>query len=231
MQTSQSVLFMTSPDTPSPASRSIWDRATRLWHWTIVLAIAAMWFTAEFHYFAIHRIIGILLVAALVFRLYWGLFGSRTARFTSFVRGPKAIGAYIVSLRQKGRAQSVGHSALGALGVVALLLAMAAQLGTGLFAVDTDGMNSGPLARFVSFPIGRTVADLHELSFNILLALIVLHVAAVALYLLGKRINLVRPMITGRGPAVGPDNKKPGPFALIIGVALSVAIAIVLFEL
>ena len=79
-----------------------------------------------------------------------------------------------------------------------MLAALCVQLGTGLFAVDVDGLESGPLSTLVSFEAGRQAAEIHEISFNILVALIGLHVAAVAVYLIFFKDNLVRPMVTGR---------------------------------
>jgi len=91
----------------------------------------------------------------------------------------------------------LGHNPLGALSVIAILLALAAQVGLGLFATDTDGLESGPLSRYVSYEFSRAAGELHEDAFNILLLLIILHVAAIAFYLVVKRINLIGPMVTG----------------------------------
>ena len=93
---------------------------------------------------------------------------------------------------------SFGHNPIGTLSVIAMLAALCVQLGTGLFAVDVDGLESGPLSTLVSFEAGRQAAEIHEISFNILVALIGLHVAAVAVYLIFFKDNLVRPMVTGR---------------------------------
>jgi cytochrome b len=87
---------------------------------------------------------------------------------------------------------------MGTLSVIAILAALFMQVGTGLFAVDVDGLESGPLATLVSFEAGRQAAEIHEISFNILLALIGLHVAAIVAYLFFFKDNLVRPMVTGR---------------------------------
>lgn len=78
-----------------------------------------------------------------------------------------------------------------------MLALLALQVLLGLFAVDVDGIESGPLSHLVSFDQGRAAAALHELVFNILLAFIALHIAAVLFYLVVRRRNLVTPMITG----------------------------------
>lgn len=179
--------------------------------------------------FELHRTLGICLAGLLVFRLAWGIVGSRTARFTSIVPTPRGTVAYARSMFSQTYVRTIGHNPLGGLSVIAMILALLTQVGTGLFAVDTDGMNSGPLSHLVDFKTGRDIADIHETSFNILLALIALHLAAIAFYFIAKRINLVGPMLSGKVRAHGEDNTKPGPFALVFAVALAAGATYYLF--
>ena len=133
------------------------------------------------------------ILGLLTFRILWGLFGSSTARFGQFVRGPRATWSYL-----RGRSvKTIGHNPLGALSVVALLLALAAQVVSGLLAVDIDGIESGPLSYLVDFEQGRAAAQVHALSFRCVQALVGLHVLAIAYYLLVRRRNLTGAMITG----------------------------------
>ena len=176
----------------------VWDGALRLFHWSTVLLVAAMWWSAENHMMDWHRRMGMILVGLVTFRLAWGLLGPRTARFTSWQLGPGAMLGYLKSLKRGVHKPSFGPNPIGTLSVIAMLAALCVQLGTGLFAVDVDGLESGPLSTLVSFEAGRQAAEIHEISFNILVALIGLHVAAVAVYLIFFKDNLVRPMVTGR---------------------------------
>jgi cytochrome b len=91
-----------------------------------------------------------------------------------------------------------GHNPLGGLSVVGLIIVMGVQVVLGLFSVDVDGLESGPLASYVSFEVGRTAAKAHALSFNFLLLLICLHLVAVIYYIVFKRHELIRPMVSGR---------------------------------
>ena len=134
--------------------------------------------------------------ALLVSRIWWGFAGPETARFKGLLGGPKAIGAY---LSGKGPAR-VGHNPLGGWSVAALLLTLLAQVGFGLFAMDEDAIEAGPLAGYVSFDQARFASHAHELTFNILLALIALHIAAIVVYAL-RGSNLVRPILTGKAEA------------------------------
>jgi cytochrome b len=130
-----------------------------------------------------------------VFRVYWGFFGSETARFANFVKGPGAIWSYV---RGAATEAAPGHNPLGAVSVVLLLLLLIAQVTLGLFAVDVDGIESGPLSHLVSFDTGRACAEVHEVVFNVLLAFIAMHIAAVLYYLLLRRQNLIAAMVHGR---------------------------------
>lgn len=176
-----------------PTVQPVWDLPTRLFHWLLVGLIAFSWWSGENHEMEWHRWSGYAILFLLVFRLYWGLFGGRTARFAHFVRGPGAAFAYLRGVRQA----DVGHNPLGGWSVIAMLAILIAMVTAGLFAVDVDGLESGPLADHVSFDAGRWASDMHSLIFNLLMGLIVLHVAAILFYLVARRRNLVGPMITG----------------------------------
>lgn len=205
----------------------IWDIATRLWHWLIVLAIPTMWWTAENNMLSIHFTIGTVLVGFLVFRISWGIWGSTTSRFAHFITGPGALISYLGKLKAPNYKPHFGHNPMGGLSVVAILLALCVQLGTGLFSADTDGLHSGPLNRFVSYELAEQITEIHELSFNILVGLIALHIGAVLFYLIGKKTNLIRPMVTGRMTNPPDDTeraelKKPGPVFLGFSLALAI---------
>ncbi len=197
----------------------IWDGPTRLFHWLLVLLIAISWRTGESGALEWHRWSGYAILALLLFRLGWGVVGSDTARFASFVRGPRAVWRYL----HASEPAAPGHNPLGALSVVAMLLLLGLQVGLGLFAVDEDGLESGPLSHLVSYEAAEQAADLHELVFNAVLALIALHVLAILFYALVRRRNLVGPMVTGHAPALGPV--QPLRFAGWVRAALVFAVA------
>lgn len=91
-----------------------------------------------------------------------------------------------------------GHNPAGGWSVLLMLATVSTMIVAGLFSVDVDGLESGPLADHVSFETGRIVAGVHHFVFNILLALVALHVVAILLYLVGLKLDLVTPMIHGR---------------------------------
>jgi cytochrome b len=200
----------------------VWDLPTRLAHWSFVVGVVFSWWTAETGRLEWHRWSGYTLLGVVLFRLYWGFFGSSTARFSQFVRGPRAIAAYLRGTWPN----APGHNPLGALSVLGLLGLLLLQVVLGLFAVDVDGIESGPLSLYVSFEAGRRCAEWHEWVFNALMVLILVHVVAVLYYLVRKRQNLVGAMVTGRRAfetRMAPVTRA-SVLSLLVGIVLAAAI-------
>ena len=170
----------------------MWDLPVRLVHWLLAVLIAFSWWSVRNHHTDRHIWSGIAILTLLMFRLLWGFFGSSTARFAIFVRGPRGVVDYL-----RGRWIGIGHTPLGALSVVALLLAVLVQVSLGLISQDEDGLYFGPLAALVSSDTSDRARDIHELWFNVILVLVVLHVGAIMFYRLRGKM-LTKPMITGR---------------------------------
>ena len=214
---------------PAPSLQRVWDAPTRLVHWLFVFCVAFSWWTAENDRMDWHYLSGLTLLGLLVFRIYWGFAGPETARFAQFVKGPGAVLGYLPKLFKPNYRAAFGHNPLGALSVVAILGALITQVGLGLFASDTDGLESGPLSRYVDYKFAKKAGDLHEDFFNILLGLIGLHIAAIVFYLIIKRTNLIGPMFTGRRSAANVDGPVAGIapvplWRLAIGVVLAAAV-------
>lgn len=211
-------------ETPTP----VWDGPTRLFHWSLVVLILVAWLTAG-EQMTIHRGAGYALLGLLAFRVWWGLAGGSTARFSGFVRGPGAIRQYLRASREGTDGEHVGHNPLGAVSVLALLGVLGLQVGLGLFAIDEDGFEGGPLSDRIDFDLARQIAEWHELAFRLLQGLVVLHLAAIVFYAVRKRQDLVRPMITGvrkfRGPVQGLVRAPLWRLAVGVLIALAVGFA------
>ena len=106
--------------------------------------------------------------------------------------------AYLRELPARRPSHAAGHNPLGGWSVLAILAVLAAQIATGLILDPEDYINIGPLAGMVSPGWNRWALGMHHTLGGVLLALIVLHVAAILFYRFWKREDLVRPMITGR---------------------------------
>ena len=180
-------------------SQRVWDLPTRFFHWTLVLLIALQYATGEYHFLDMrwHFWFGYATLALIAFRLLWGFCGSQTSRFADFLRGPRAVFAYIRALFSTNPQTRIGHNPLCGWSVLALLACIAVQSASGLFAsddIDTDG----PLVAHVSDATVKLMTRVHHWNENLLLILACLHVVAVLLYLLVKHDDLVTPMFGGR---------------------------------
>ena len=126
----------------APRTIEVWDWPVRLFHWLLLALVVGSVVSVKIGGGAMvwHGRFGQAILGLVVFRVVWGLIGSRTARFASFVRGPRAIADYLA-----GRWRGVGHNPLGALSVLAMLAVIGFQAATGLFAYD-DIAFRGPMA-------------------------------------------------------------------------------------
>lgn len=208
----------------------VWDLPTRLFHWSLVACIAGLVLTgyaggARMEW---HARIGYAVLTLLLFRLVWGFVGGHWSRFSSFVRGPSHVAAY---LRGQAHPDSlVGHNPLGALSVVAMMVLLLAQVATGLVGDDEISF-TGPLNRFVTSAQGLAATWYHKrIGQWAILGLVILHVGAVLFYLWRRGENLVRPMVHG-DKAVGMattvasrDDARSRAAALVVLLACAGAV-------
>ena len=212
----------------------IWDLPTRLFHWLLACLFALSWASAEFDYFTVHYYSGYAILTLLIFRIVWGLVGSDTARLAGYVPTPAALLSYLPEFFRRAPGSDVGHNPFGGMAVLALLGLLLAQVATGLFSQDIDFINAGPLSGLISFDAGVAASDWHHLLFDILLALVVVHLAAVAFHELYKGERLIRAMLTGwrgygdDGP-LRPPTLVPGGRALMVLAIAAAAMAFVVW--
>lgn len=208
----------------------VWDLPLRLFHWALVVVVSGSIITGEFSgdlgLWAAdwHKLFGYAALTLLLFRLVWGFAGSTYARFGSFLRGPGTVLRYLSELT--GRNVSpvrIGHNPLGGWSVLAMLLSLAMQAGSGLFISDEDLGLEGPLAKHVGSAMADRLNSLHEANSVLLMVLIALHLCAIAFYLIVKRDNLVRPMLTGDKllPSAPDGEPARGGHAVLALVVLS----------
>lgn len=190
----------------------VWDAPIRLFHWALVIAIVLAWLSVntelvetDWHWYT-----GLAMTFLLLFRLHWGFLGTLTARFSHFFPTP---GRLVRALREPW--QEIGHSPTAGLSVFAMLLLLLAMIVTGVFAND-DITLQGPLASYVTEDFSDQMSSLHHWFFNGLLALVVLHLIAIAYYWQAKQHNLVPPMIHGRQAVPAHVADKVAPHALSV---------------
>lgn len=178
----------------------VWDLPTRLFKWTLVVLVAMAWISNRFGGGTPlwHKWNGYAILTLVVFRVLWGFAGGTTARFTTFVRAPAVVLGYARDL-VGGRARHfLGHNPMGALMILAMLAALAAQGMLGLFSADDDRIIiEGPLAKIVSDAMVTRASRWHGMMFDVIVVLAALHVAAVVFYRVFKKEPLIEAMITG----------------------------------
>ncbi|MFN0314119.1 MAG: cytochrome b/b6 domain-containing protein [Burkholderiales bacterium] len=210
----------------------VWDLALRLFHWLLVVLVVISWTCAQIGGNAMeyHELSGLAILALVLFRILWGFCGGHHARFGNFVRGPRAAWRYLQALRASKAPASVGHNPLGAWSVLAMLVCLSVQAGTGLFSND-DIMMEGPLVKWISKDVSDLVTRIHHANSSVLLALIVLHLAAVLYYLVAKRDNLITPMITGRKQLAGESTNARREVVMVRAAVLCAACAAAVYFL
>ncbi len=171
----------------------VWDLPLRIFHWSLVIGVLGAYITAELGGSLIdwHGYFGALVLGLLIFRLIWGVVGTAHARFINFLPSPARLQSYL-----QGQWQGLGHNPLGVCAVFAILGAVLFVAASGLFAND-DIAFQGSWAHLIDKARSDKISAWHSLSFDALIVLIALHLAAIGYYLWIKHQNLVLPMLTG----------------------------------
>lgn len=184
--------------TRTPSRIRVWDLPTRMFHWSLAVLVVFSFTTGKVggDWMAWHLKSGYAILALVLFRLAWGFAGSESARFASFLRGPRTALLYARETLAGRHPVLPGHNPLGGWMVVVLLAALAFQVTTGLFS-DDEIATQGPLAVKVSNDTVSRMSGLHHWGQWVMVALVALHVVAIALYRWRWNARLVGPMVHG----------------------------------
>jgi cytochrome b/outer membrane protein OmpA-like peptidoglycan-associated protein len=180
-----------------PAPVLVWDFATRLFHWGLVAAVLTAWFTGGSGHIS-HEISGCVVAGLIVFRLIWGLTGTRYARFTDFVKSPRTVWRYAGDIARNRASRHLGHNPAGGSMILALLGVL------GVIVV------SGSLILTNAYFGVSWVETLHGVSAYGLMLLIPLHVLGVVIASRHHRENLARAMFSGWKAADAGATQKGG---------------------
>lgn len=179
----------------------LWDWPLRLWHWLFAACIAFSLYSGlkgDISLMEWHQRSGLALLGLLVFRLGWGLWGGRYARWGNYWTTPVEFGDHFRRV-QPEPARSA-HTSPGIALAAVLVVATAVQVGTGLFATD-DIFTEGPLYDYASDEFARTANWIHHRLHWLILGAVGVHMAAHAIYGIVLRNPTPLAMFTGRKPA------------------------------
>lgn len=168
----------------------VWDLFVRVFHWSLVASFIVAYLSGD-EGRSLHLVAGYGAAGLVTLRLIWGIIGTPYARFSQFVRGPKAVLGYVGDIVSGREARYIGHNPAGGLMVVALLLALVGVSITGHL-MTTD-----------AFWGSEEMEEAHEIMANGMLVLVLLHVSGVVLASVRHGESLVAAMISGRKRA--PD--------------------------
>ncbi len=186
----------------------VWDLPTRAFHWLLAASFLGAFATADFErYRDIHVVLGYTVVGLVVFRVLWGLVGTRYARFSSFPIAPRRVLEYLRSLFTRSPEHHVGHNPAGSLAIYAILALALLAGATGHAAYNEIG--------------GEWLAELHEAMAGAMLGLVAIHIGAVVFSSLLHRENLVAAMLNGykKGSAGQGIRRNHGFVAAIVLLA------------
>jgi cytochrome b len=207
---------------------AVWDAPLRLFHWALAALVVISFVSGKIGGAALewHMRSGYAILALLLFRLAWGVVGSHTARFSAFVRGPRAVMGYLRAGLAGRRPRSPGHNPLGGWSVMAMLVVLLLQAASGLF-VDDEIATQGPLTRKVSNAVVAKLTAFHVYNEWLVVGLVVLHLAAIAYYHWVAHVNLVGPMLHGNvmlDEPIAAPSQRPAWLAAVLGALAAAAV-------
>jgi cytochrome b len=163
----------------------VWDFPVRVFHWLLVISFAGAWLTSESDaQQMIHYAFGYSACALVLFRIVWGIVGTRYARFAQFIKGPTETIHHIKALLTGRHPSELGHNPAGALVMIALMLLVLLIGLTGYLSVKEF--------------LGDFMSEAHEVTANLTMWLVIIHIVAAVVMSFLQRENLIKSMVTGK---------------------------------
>lgn len=165
----------------------LWDPWVRIFHWSLVFMVAANYAFNESGELW-HRALGGTALALVALRIIWGFVANnRAARWQDFFPTPKRLFVHVKALCTGKPYHRLGHTPIGALVMILMLLCVCTLGITGLMMTATD-----------AFELEEWIADLHVFVADALIALVAVHVFAAVLESWRMKENLPLSMVTGK---------------------------------
>ena len=163
----------------------VWDAPTRIFHWVLALCFAGAMITQDMESLRlVHITCGYTMLGLVGFRLLWGIWGTRYARFKEFVPTPGKVVAYVKNMGTGRHESFLGHNPLGALAIIAMLTLTIGSVVSGIL-LD-QGLNED------------LFEEIHEVLSNTLLVVVCGHLLGIVLSRVMHKEHLVPAMFHGR---------------------------------
>ncbi|MBV1910322.1 MAG: cytochrome b/b6 domain-containing protein [Kangiellaceae bacterium] len=224
-----STLLLNKKQNMASNKKLVWDLPLRLFHWLFAVSILASWYTAEQEgeLIELHMQLGYFILGLVIFRLVWGVVGTKHSRFEHFFPKPSTIYIYLKTLRHTEESKHAGHNPLGSLMVILMITLILLQAVSGLF-VNDDIFSSGPYYGVVSKGVEQAMMFIHHNAFDLMIAAIGLHISTIFYYRFHRKVDLITPMINGKKPAIEISKDDEISHSKIIA-AIIVTIAVTAF--
>jgi len=204
---------------PASPSRRVTDAPTRMFHALFAASFTGAFLTADSeHWRLLHVTLGYLFAGLLAFRVLYGIAGPRHARLGLLVRKLAAAPAWLRALAAGGKRTGgnwrQGQNLAMAAAVAAMLLLVVPLTLSGYATYNDWGERLGS-----DWP-----EELHEVLGNAFLAVVLLHLALIAVLSRLRQRNLALTMLTGRvaGEGAGPVQHNRAWLAALLLLAAAV---------
>ena len=170
-------------------TQKVYDLPTRFFHWLFAGGFVAAFLIAktlddDSALYPYHMMVGMVLGFAVILRFFWGLWGSRYARFSSFSLNPKDLFQYFIDMIRGQRQRELGHNPASSW---AAIIMMGLTLGLGVTGyLMVQGQNK------------EFYEEVHELFANMFLVVVIAHVAGVLFHSLRYQDRIAFSMIHGQ---------------------------------
>jgi len=184
----------------------IWDIPSRLYHWLLAagcLAAFGLAYAAPERSIAFdaHMLLGFLLLPLLVFRILWGVVGTKHVRFSSFLFRPGEVVAYLRGMLAGKASRHVGHNPAAGYAMIAMIVVLIGAIISGILIPDS-----------------KLFEEVHETVSGLLLFLIAAHLLGVVVHMVMHKENVILSMVHGRKTAEAGD--QIGSSHLLVALAL-----------
>jgi cytochrome b len=180
----------------------VWGLPVRIFHWALVVLVTIALLTgfiAPEWWLPVHTAAGYGIVALLIFRFVWAVFGPEYARVVNMANSLRYFDDYVRGLAVLRPPHYVGHNPIGTMMIFAFFGVFVALVVTGLL-IEAGEEKRGPLAGLVAYATGNAAKEPHEILAFIAIGMIAIHIAGVLVESVLQKVNLVRGMIDGWMP-------------------------------